>query len=214
MLLSRAHYPVTVLGWGSRAGIWFQGCRIHCAGCVSLDTWEPNPATSVDVDDVLAWVESFPAAEVDGITISGGEPFDQPEALEELLGGLERWRSACDAPVDILCYSGYPLTRIRARFPELLARLDVIVPEPFRRNREGAMLRGSDNQSVLALSDLGRERYDDEGPRDRDGRPRLQVDVDDSSIWYIGVPARGDMERLEVLMERRGVRQEQVSWRS
>lgn len=40
MILSRLHFPVTTLGPGRRIGVWFQGCSIRCAGCISRDTWE------------------------------------------------------------------------------------------------------------------------------------------------------------------------------
>ena len=40
--LSRVHFPVTTLGPGQRLGLWFQGCSIRCAGCISADTWGPG----------------------------------------------------------------------------------------------------------------------------------------------------------------------------
>jgi anaerobic ribonucleoside-triphosphate reductase activating protein len=40
--VSKAHYPVTVLGPGKRIGIWL-GCRIQCKGCVSQDTGPAMP---------------------------------------------------------------------------------------------------------------------------------------------------------------------------
>ncbi len=76
--LSRVHYPVTTLGPGRRLAVWFQGCSIRCPGCVSMDTWAPGRRR-----DGRAVLEPGrpPSRNADGLTVTGGEPFDQPEAL-------------------------------------------------------------------------------------------------------------------------------------
>ena len=58
MRLSRLHHPVTTLGPGRRAGIWFQGCTIRCPGCMSVDTWPRRPERNVTVTSVLDWLAS------------------------------------------------------------------------------------------------------------------------------------------------------------
>src|SRR4051812_8784074 len=104
--LSRLHYPVTTLGPGRRAGIWFQGCTIRCPGCIAVDTWPDRPERAVPVVEVLDWLANLPAAEVDGVTISGGEPTEQPAALVELLGCIDRWRQAMAGDRDVLIFTG------------------------------------------------------------------------------------------------------------
>ncbi|MGH9128245.1 MAG: 4Fe-4S cluster-binding domain-containing protein [Acidimicrobiales bacterium] len=211
LFLSRLHYPVTVLGYGRRAGIWFQGCSVRCPGCVSRDTWDRRPGSRTDTDAVLDWVRGLPADEVDGVTISGGEPFDQPAALGSLLDGLWEWRAGLDRPVDVLCYSGRSLDRLRDHHRRLLDKLDCLIPEPFEsENPPVDSLTGSGNQAVICLSDLAHRRYQDRP----DPGPRVQVAVDDTAIWYIGIPRPGDMDLVADAMARRGVLQEQVSWRS
>jgi anaerobic ribonucleoside-triphosphate reductase activating protein len=163
LLLSRAHYPVTVLGPGTRAGIWTQGCTIRCPGCLSRDTWPADAATAVPVAAVLGWLAALPA--VDGVTISGGEPFQQPRALRELLYGIADWRA--DRSIDILVYSGYAYSRLRrsAWSRELLEMCDAVVAGPYlaRRaataDRRAPAPRGSANQRLVPLSPLGRRRY-------------------------------------------------------
>ena len=51
--INKAHYPVTVLGPGQRIGIWFQGCRIHCPGCVSQDTWAADPGKRMPLHELV-----------------------------------------------------------------------------------------------------------------------------------------------------------------
>jgi anaerobic ribonucleoside-triphosphate reductase activating protein len=215
LLLSKAHFPVTVLGPGRRAGIWVQGCSIGCAGCLSQDTWAADPATAVPVPAVLGWLASLPGP-VDGVTISGGEPFQQPRALRELLDGILEWRGAQTRKADILVYSGYPYSRLSrfAESREILDLCDAVVAGPYvdRRN-DGSPLRGSANQRLVALTDLGRERY-----LELDGSgARMQVSVQDGPegrhVYYIGIPGRGDMEQLNSALERAGIHAGEVSWR-
>jgi anaerobic ribonucleoside-triphosphate reductase activating protein len=211
--LSRAHYPVTVLGYGRRIGLWFQGCSIGCAGCVAHDTWAPDSSSAIGVDALVDWCARVAAADaVDGVTISGGEPFDQPAALAELVGALRPWADAGGR--DLLCYSGRSLRALRAEFPGILGQLDVLIPGPFQADRApGGVLRGSANQELVPITELGHRRYGDQVDRPAD-RPRLQVAMDEGLIWYIGVPRPGDLDALEASLARRGVVQKAVSWRS
>ncbi len=210
--LNKAHFPVTTLGPGRRIGLWTQGCALHCPDCCARDTWEPDPDRAVPVATLLQWCRAAAPAGPDGITVSGGEPFDQPQALAELLDGLAQWRSELTQPFDILCYSGRSLAHLEAAHPDLLARLDALLPEPFVAARpSGLAWRGSDNQPLVPLSPLGRTRY----PGDPRTVPkRLQFAIDAASIWCIGIPERGDLATLEALCRNRGLHLEEVSWRA
>jgi anaerobic ribonucleoside-triphosphate reductase activating protein len=85
--LNKAHWPVTVLGPGRRIGLWVQGCTIGCRGCVSQDTWPRDPRKRIAVPELLDWCRRTAKDGPDGITISGGEPFEQPAGLRALLDG-------------------------------------------------------------------------------------------------------------------------------
>lgn len=204
--LSRLHHPVTTLGYGRRAGIWVQGCTIRCPGCVSRDTWTATPEHEADVEDVLAWVtDRLPT--LDGVTISGGEPFEQPSALMALLQGLRV--AIGERPIDLLCYSGYAYPALRRRQARLLDQLDAVVAGPYLQSQAAALpLRGSANQTVVSLSPLGRSRYG----REQQPQRHLQVSAEPGTLWYVGIPAPGDLHRLDELLRARGVEQGAVSW--
>lgn len=210
--LSRVHYPVTVLGPGRRVGIWLQGCSIGCAGCVSRDTWDPGGGAAVPIDDLLAWCKAVGAdGGLDGLTISGGEPFEQPGALLTLLQALDAWRSADGLDFDVFCYSGMPYRRLRRRFAAQLALIDLLCPEPFvQRTPAPALWRGSPNQPLLPLTPRGRRML--EGQHAAEPGHGFQVDVQDGRAWFIGIPARGDMSRLHALAASRGLTLEGLSW--
>lgn len=212
LLLSRVHYPVTVLGPGRRLGIWFQGCSRGCRGCVSRDTWSKNAGWECDVRTLLLTCQKL-APDADGVTISGGEPFEQPDALQELLLALRCWREESGRPFDILGYSGMALSQLTQEFNEIVNLFDALIPEPFREDLPlGGCWRGSDNQPLIPLSPLGRARYQDFVAAPAGKKGAFQVGVDQKGIWLIGIPDRGDMQRLEILAREKGLVFKGVSW--
>ena len=213
--LNKAHYPVTALGPGRRIGIWTQGCSIHCPGCVSLDTWKPDRSKAMAVDDLLAWCRRVSAGAPEGITISGGEPFDQPQPLAYLLRGLDRWRQSLAQPFDILCYSGYRLEKLRKDHAALLERIDALICDPYVDGlATERWWRGSDNQRMVALSALGEARYASYVDAPVDVPKRFQVVADGKRLWFVGIPHRGDLERIESACAQRGLELTATSWRA
>lgn len=197
--LSRLHFPVTTLGPGRRIGIWFQGCSIRCPGCVSADTWaEGRGTTTVDavVDAVEPWLR-----EADGITISGGEPFDQAQALQALLQALPRssWQ-------DILVFSGHPFERLANDPSVSTGWIDALISDPFLDGTPQTLpLRGSDNQRLHLLTDLGKQRFARyQTPLEADRRSLDVMFDDDGSVWLAGIPRQGDMHRLRALLGHQG----------
>ena len=210
LALNRMHFPVTSLGPGRRLGLWFQGCTLACPGCLSLDTWDPEGRPPTTVAAVLRTAAGLCDGEVDGVTISGGEPFEQPEALAALVAGIRRWSAELGRELDILVYSGFGLHDLRAQHGELVAALDALIPEPFvAAEVPSRPWRGSGNQPLVLLSDLGRERFAGAELT----APTMQAVAADGELWMIGVPRRGDLARLADLLRARGVELGDVSWR-
>jgi len=205
--INRFHWPVTTLGFGKRIGIWMQGCSIGCPGCCSKDTWEHDPRKFVSIDALMDLIRQQPLEAVDGFTISGGEPFEQPEALGALLEEIALLKTSRQ---DVLVYSGYPFSRHRRHWPHLLTKVDALISEPYKQQRAGAWLRGSDNQRINVLSALGQERY---GVEPEEKRPAIQIQFDGDELVMIGIPARGDLEALEGRLKAMGVSWREVSWR-
>ena len=199
---------VRTLGYGSRAAIWLQGCSIACEGCASRDTWDPALGDLVPIDEVVAALTSSGEA-LDGLTITGGEPFQQAAAVADLVSAV---RSRYDgADFDVLCFTGYSLARARRRAPDLVAALDVLVDGRFRADLPTELpLRGSANQEVHLLTSLAAERY-----RAIDGarRPPLQFELSDDGLELIGIPLPGELARLETALAARGFALDEVSWR-
>jgi anaerobic ribonucleoside-triphosphate reductase activating protein len=197
--ISRLHFPVTTLGPGQRIGIWFQGCSIHCLGCISADTWATNTGKTT-MASVLAHIRPW-LAEAEGITISGGEPFDQPEALLILLKSLRE-----STALDILVYSGHPIEIITPILKEATGLIDVLISDPFEiQTPHSYPLRGSDNQRLHLLTQLGNERFSQYQRLLGDSDKQLDVMFDrDGTVWFAGIPKRGDFQRLQKLLNDQG----------
>jgi anaerobic ribonucleoside-triphosphate reductase activating protein len=213
--INKAHFPVTVLGPGRRIGVWLQGCSIGCKACVSQDTWTRDPGRDMTVAALLTWCRETTGGRFDGVTVSGGEPFDQPQALGALLDGLDQWRKADSADFDILCYSGYPHASLQKKHGRLLEKLDALIPEPYVDAKPLTHLwRGSANQPLVLLSARGRRRYAEhvDTPANASNK-RIQAMVDGPTVWYVGIPDRGDMAALEASCRQKGIEFSQVSWR-
>jgi anaerobic ribonucleoside-triphosphate reductase activating protein len=204
--VSRVHFPVTTLGPGRRAGIWLQGCSIHCPGCLSRDTWAP--ATSMTEAAAIAdWAEDQASDGLTGITVSGGEPLDQAEQLAALLADLrERPRLA---GADVLLYTGYAYGAVSSRHKAVLALVDAVISGPYVESRPSRhRWMGSGNQVLTMLTERARERFaEPAGPR------QLQISADGGKIWMTGIPGPGDLAHLQTLLEERGILLRDVSWR-
>ena len=212
--INKVHFPVTALGPGQRLGIWFQGCSIGCKGCISRDTWPPKDSRDIDIEDLFQKCTSLTRGELDGITISGGEPFEQPEGLHRLVQRFVRWREAKRLHFDILCYSGMSMRRLRQKFPDTLSFIDALIAGPFVEDQApGGAWAGSGGQQLVILSQIGNAIYTKQVLESAVARPTLQVSVDEQHIWYIGVPRPGDMRKLETAAARMGIDQSNVSWR-
>ncbi len=212
VLLNKAHFPVSVLGHGRRVGIWLQGCSIGCKSCCSLDTWEFDEDRSIDVGSLVEWCGETSGGALDGVTISGGEPFDQPEGLLALLRELDAWRSGLGRNVDVLLYSGRSARAVRRDFKEHLRHVDAVVAGPFKKGApQSKAWCGSDNQEIVLCSDLGEIRYG--GDLLKDWKTGIQVTADSEDIWMIGIPRPDDLDQLEAKCLQNGLDIGRMSWR-
>lgn len=212
--ISRIHHPITVLGFGTRVGIWVQGCSLACRGCMSRDTWPSRPQNAVAVAEVLDLFHRGEFGEIDGVTLSGGEPFDQPEPLAELLHGLRVWADARPRPVDLLSYSGHATEWLFSEHGEIVRALDCIITEPYRQEQKSNdPLRGSANQLVIPLTELGEVRYGDLALENyRPQRQQQQVVITADQLWQVGIPSSDTLKPYTETLKDAGINLKGRSW--
>jgi anaerobic ribonucleoside-triphosphate reductase activating protein len=211
--VSRTHFPVKALGPGTRWGVWVQGCPLACRGCMSLDTWDAAGGVDVEVDTLAAeWAQAIERGAT-GLTLSGGEPLAQPEAVEAFLTAVDRLRATAAQECDILLYTGFELSELDITQLRAAAKADVLVTGRYDAAAATKLIwRGSANQQLVIRTELGRRRYADYEklvPED----PTVQVRVDESGAWIIGVPQPGTLPRLERQLRSAGLTATGVSWR-
>ncbi len=182
----------TTLGPGVRAVVWVQGCERGCPGCIAPEKQNPSGGYNIPVEDIAAHISSL--IPIEGVTLSGGEPFLQSGPLALLIKLIQRRR-----PLSIMAYTGFTLQYLRefgkADQKDLLAHLDILVDGPFIIERATAKRwRGSDNQCVHFLTPryarLADQLDDDTFCLD------VQVGKDGTVIW-MGIPPPGFRERFE-----------------
>ena len=134
-------------GPGIRFVLFLQGCRLHCPGCQNPQTWDFNGGTLVPSDEVLARIRENPL--VHGVTFSGGEPFEQAEALLPLATELKA------QGYHLMAFTGYTFEQLceKRGARALLEKLDLLVDGPFLEAQKSLDLRfrGSRNQRILNI---------------------------------------------------------------
>ncbi|MBW7957664.1 MAG: radical SAM protein [Deltaproteobacteria bacterium] len=136
-----------VNGPGLRLVVFFQGCKRGCRGCFNPDT---HALGQRDLLSAACIMERHHSPEIEGITVSGGEPFLQPHGLKELLlAGRARGLST-------LVYTGFILEDLEADplMRGCLSLIDVLVDGPYEREmpEETLLPRGSTNQRFHFLT--------------------------------------------------------------
>jgi anaerobic ribonucleoside-triphosphate reductase activating protein len=138
--------------------------------------------------------------DADGVTITGGEPFDQPSALIDLLHLLNQINGG-----DVLVYTGYSRTNIQNILEQVDGLIDALVSEPYDAKATDKLpLRGSDNQVLHLFTEKGIQRFE-QFNRDSLASPTLDAMFDeDGVVWLCGIPKRNDLSRLRALLDFQG----------
>ena len=138
-----------VNGPGLRKVFFSQGCTHHCKNCFNPSTWSFESGKLIEIDDLVTQVkdEYF----LDGVTFSGGDPFEQADKFVILAKKLK------DNNINIWCYTGYTWFQLLERAKtdkntkDLLELCDVIVDGLFVESlhRDDLVFRGSSNQQII-----------------------------------------------------------------
>lgn len=145
---------------GRRSVLFVQGCSLGCLSCQSPHLWSKEGGQPIEVSAAAGALLSG-ARQTQGLpnprlTISGGEPFDQAEALAELVTRLRQ-----EGAGHIAVYSGYTWEELQARpaAQAALAQIDVLVDGRYRIEQDSPWIqyRGSANQRVIDVPATLRE---------------------------------------------------------
>lgn len=168
-----------VLGPYKRFIVWVQGCNRRCKGCIAKDSWALDGGELVEVDTIVQQI--LHQENIEGITISGGEPFLQQDALCELISKVREHKD-----VGVIIYTGMKYSEIENT--ALAHSADLIIDDEYVEElNDNKSLRGSSNQNVLCLT----ERYKDIVPEyyGIQGR-KIELLFSDGVTRMIGIPSK------------------------
>ena len=168
-----------VLGPYKRFIVWVQGCKRRCKGCIAKDSWALDGGELVEVNAIVQQI--LRQENIEGITISGGEPFLQQDALCELIRKVREQKD-----IGVIIYTGMKYSEIEntalAHFADLI--IDGEYVEELNDNKS---LRGSSNQNVLCLTerykDIVSEYYGIQGRK-------IELILADGITKMIGIPSK------------------------
>lgn len=197
--VNRIQYPVFNLGPGRRLALWVQGCSLRCPGCLNPTLWNSRGGRPVDVLRLVHGITGM-AGRLDGVTITGGEPFDQYEALVLFCSFLRR-----TGDLDVFVYSGYTLAELEKRFPDRLYRhcVDYLMDGRYEASlHEDRNVRGSSNQRLYRFVD-GRAVELDAGSL---STRTWSVHVSqDREVFMAGIPRAGELETIRDELSMTGI---------
>jgi anaerobic ribonucleoside-triphosphate reductase activating protein len=129
-------------GEGLRLVFFLPGCIHQCPGCHNPGLWDPENFKEYTEKEIKKLLKDNP--EIDGVTLSGGDPAYNPEntlKLLEVLNGYNIWM-----------YTGYNINEVPI---EILDRVDVLIDGKFIKELPEGLYTGSDNQCIWRKYDKG-----------------------------------------------------------
>ena len=165
-----------VNGPGKRNVLHVQGCTIGCAGCFNPHTWKASGGER-DVEDIYIELTN---GDIEGVTISGGEPTEQWGDVSRLIHLIRENRPE----LSVVLFTGISLDGL----PDGASMADVVISGPYDKGLPcEEPLRSSSNQQITFMTG----RYT---KCDLDSLPRVEVHIDDSGGTISGFPS-GDVVR-------------------
>ncbi len=188
------------LGPGNRGVLWVSGCSRGCPDCIAESIQDIKAGTPVDVEvlanQILSW-------DIEGLTFSGGEPFEQAVALSALCKILHNK----NRKLTFMAYSGFTLSELKeskqSGIKTLLSFLDILIDGPFISSMQGDLLwRGSFNQQIHCLSPRYLNSFNVAGPSEG-----VEIHVTKTGkIHWVGIPpAKGFDAQIEITLKNSGI---------
>ncbi|MDR1917122.1 MAG: radical SAM protein [Synergistaceae bacterium] len=198
-----SHYVerTKVLGPFVRSALWVQGCCFSCEGCMAreMHAGEGRVVSAAALASSLLFIEG-----VEGVTVSGGEPFLQGEALSALLLEIKSRRD-----YGVIVYTGFVYEDLaeRARGDDairsLLTLTDLLIDGPYVLELDdGYPYRGSSNQRFIPLSDRYAEIFDEYYNSCR-GR-KIEINFSRGGTTLVGVPSKSGLDSWRRVRNTRG----------
>ena len=174
-----------VLGPGVRTAVWLQGCLRTCENCMSPASRPVDGGRMVDADDVIEAIIS--TSDIEGVTISGGEPFLQPLVLHYVLKSIRE-----QSDLGIIIYTGYTIRELKdlciPQIDDIITCMaDLIIDgEYVDELNDGRALIGSRNQSLNFITDRYRSFEYIYNSKERN----TEIIATEKEVFLMGIPSK------------------------
>lgn len=182
-----------VLGPGNRAVLWVYGCCFSCEGCIG-GRYKSGSFFETTAAEAAQWYLDSGAC---GLTISGGEPMLQAEALAKMVDRIRREKDC-----GVIVYTGFVYEELLEKAKRevavggFLRQIDLLIDGPYRRELDrNQPYRGSENQRLLPLTDRYLRELDSYYGQ-AEGR-RVELHLSRTGSLLAGVPGREQAEIWE-----------------
>jgi len=164
-----------------RFALWLQGCSLRCPGCCNPELFERGHGRALGTDALVEKIEEAAREHaIEGLTVLGGEPLDQTEALADLLAPI--------AALGVIVFTGYLFEEAAdlAGFDRVWPSIDTLVDGRFDARRPELRRRfvGSTNQRLVHRTD----RYRDPALWAGERVAELVI-AKDGSVRLLGAPS-------------------------
>ena len=182
------------LGPYNRFALWTQGCPFSCDGCMTPDSQSLDGGVRISIEEMTQTILN--TSNIEGITISGGEPFLQAEALYCLLSLVREKRD-----FGVIVYTGFTLEQLKAQNDSainlLLENIDILIDELFDENlNDGVSLRGSSNQNIYQLTKRYKNVFDDYYNKDV---REIEMHMQSEHIMLVGIPKNDTLHKMNTI---------------
>lgn len=167
-----------VNGPGKRFTLWTQGCSKGCVNCFNPETWNNKNNIVLSTSEIFEMIKDF---ELEGVTITGGDPFEQEEELLELLILI----SSLSLSKGVIVFTGFTYDEIRENKirEKCCDYIDVLIDGRYEdHNRVTDCFKGSSNQNIIYFSSKIKE---EELIMDQE----VEVSLSDGIISVTGFPS-------------------------
>ena len=143
-------------GEGIRSVVFFSGCSHRCNNCHNEAMWDKNYGDNKSIEEILDLIKSNIGI-IEGVTISGGDPFEQSIELLSLCKAIKK-----EFNLNIWIYTGYYIEDLNEMQKEVLKYADILVDGPFIDSLtvDAKKFTGSNNQRIIDLNNYSFSRSD------------------------------------------------------
>lgn len=193
LFISHIEESTTLLGPFQRFVIWVHGCCFDCKGCLAHNTkfGEYKRMTIEELGNLILQQEN-----IEGITISGGEPFLQANALRKLIDFLRAKKD-----LGVIIYSGFTMEQLdlKPEYKGLLKVTDILIDGPYVEELDiGQPYIGSSNQVIHQLSG----RYINDASYYKAKGRRAEIKIYSDQVVLVGVPSKEALKIWNDLKEK------------